>query len=169
MRLILVAVSVFISSVAFADASKTLWPAGPVVESRDCVLMLISDRMGVRLEPAKPVPDVRVEGTFPLKEYQDSIEKFWGWRPDVVVNVFNPITSEIFMMADTTYYRPRGRSIFDSLAHELTHYIQFAYFNADFKDPTADMLESQAVDVQNWFRETHGHLVQGDDFHCPLP
>ncbi|MFN7728157.1 MAG: hypothetical protein ACK5P7_03265 [Bdellovibrio sp.] len=121
--------------------------------------------MHVLLKPEIDRPVIRPETSTALKDYQDSIEKFWDWRPDAFLNVFVPLKNEIFLFTEVGYYRSRGRSIFDSLAHELAHYLQFTYRGADMAD---ESLEGEAVQVQTWFRETYRAQFQGDEFVCPI-
>src|SRR4051812_15115057 len=73
-------------------------PAEPIKDSRDCILNLIAPSMYAEIDAAKIKPTIRIESETSLKEFQDSIEKFWHFRPDVFTNVFNPITNEIFIM-----------------------------------------------------------------------
>lgn len=153
----------FASSAAFAQSSP-LWPATDVIESRDCILQLLATKLNVTLKPELAKPALYPEGAVDLKFYQDSVEGVWGFRPDVVTNLFNSQRNEIFLTAQVKYYLPNDKSIFDSVAHELTHYIQVRYWNMD-PDDTA---ESQAVEVQTWFRETYKNQVQGMKFVCPL-
>lgn len=156
---------IFTFSFNVIAASKYI-PAEPIIEARDCVLQLIAPKMNTTIDPLKEKPRIRPETNTPLKDYQDSIEKFWGFRPDVFVNVFNPLQNEIFIMSQRHYYESKNRSVYDSLAHELVHYIQHSYHGADFTVGD-DSLEMQAIDVQTWFRDTYRNQFVGDQFICP--
>ncbi|MBI4374950.1 MAG: hypothetical protein HY549_00720 [Elusimicrobia bacterium] len=68
------------------------------------------------------------------------------------------------MIDEAAYYRRLKRSIDDSLAHELAHFIQVRYRGARLEqDP---MLEEEAIHVQVWFRETF--VPDGADSPCRL-
>jgi hypothetical protein len=55
-------------------------------------------------------------------------------------------------MDDAAYYTQLRRCIDDSLAHELTHYVQVVY-QGWVLDGFDDSIEFNAIDVQTWFRE----------------
>ncbi len=145
-----------------------LIPAAPIIASRDCLLTIVANRMNVKLDPNQTRPTVRPETTTTLLEFQDAIEPFWHFRPEQFLNVYNPLSHEIFLMTDVSYYRKTKRFVFDSLVHELTHYVQHIYQKADFTQED-DSLENQAVAVQTWFRETYGQQLREDAFLCPDP
>ena len=152
--------------VNWASAKPILLPSAPIKESRDCILNLVSQKMNIPLNDAILRPKVRPENDITLKEFQDSIEEFWKFRPDAITNVYNPLRNEIFIMTEKSYYKKFNRSVFDSLAHELTHYIQKEYQHADFTVGD-DSLEMQAIEIQTWFRETYQSQFQNDHFICP--
>jgi hypothetical protein len=164
-NLFIAVLSVFTFTTTSFAASQYI-PAEPIIASRDCVLKLIAPYMYSEIDASKTVPVIRTQTDTTLEHFQDSIEKFWGFRPDAFTNVFNPVTNEIFIMTERSYYEKYDRSVYDSLAHELSHYIQFAYKGADFSVGD-DSLEAQAVDVQNWFRETYKSQFVNDEFICP--
>jgi hypothetical protein len=60
-------------------------------------------------------------------------------------------TNEIYLIDDASYYARVGRTIDDSLAHELAHYLQARYGRAHL----VDWEEVEAVAIQNWFRAEH--------------
>lgn len=96
-----------------------------------------------------PFPKIYLESKTPLKQFQDAIEKQWGMRPDQFTNAFAVNNNEIYLLDDEEYYKRNERCMDDSLAHELTHYIQSKYQGWDLND---DSLEWEAIDVQTNFR-----------------
>jgi hypothetical protein len=52
------------------------------------------------------------------------------------------------------YDSQHHRFIDDSLAHELTHYVQVKY-QGWVLDGMDDSIELNAIEVQTWFRETY--------------
>ncbi|MFA6237565.1 MAG: hypothetical protein WC635_09585 [Bacteriovorax sp.] len=94
-------------------------------------------------------PKIYYKSKTPLKQFQDAIEKQWGFRPDVITNAFAVANNEIYLMDDADYYSKKKRCMDDSLAHEFTHYVQVKYQNWDLND---ESLEWEAVDVQTAFR-----------------
>lgn len=99
-----------------------------------------------------PLPKFFFASTTNLSQFQDALEKQWGFRPDVFTNAFAVESNEIYIMDDEEYYRRHGRCMDDSIVHELVHYIQVKYLNWDLYD---ESLEWDAVEVQTLFREEY--------------
>jgi hypothetical protein len=97
-----------------------------------------------------PMPKFYYESSTPLKQFQDAIEKQWGMRPDVFTNAFAIANNEIYILDDADYYKQTERCMDDSIAHELTHYLQVKYQNWDIND---ESLEWEAIDIQTEFRK----------------
>ena len=114
------------------------------------VLEAVARRMQVTLRPEVPMPAVFVESRVPLRQYQDAMEAQWRFRPPLVSNAYAIVRNEIYLSDDASFYRRLRRTIDDSLAHELVHYIQARYFQEDL---ATDGCEMQAVEIQRWFRE----------------
>jgi hypothetical protein len=146
--------------------ASPLFPASPIIEARDCILQIVAGHKNITLLETVPLPEVKPEGPYTLQDYQDSAESFWGFRPDAFLNMYNSLRNEIFIMATRAYYDSHERSVFDSLAHELVHYLQHRYQNADFSQGD-DSLEFDAIATQTWFRETYKDHFVGDVFVCP--
>lgn len=102
------------------------------------------------LNTSIPMPEIYYESQISLTQFQDAVEPQWGFRPDVVTNVFVSHLNQIYLLDDAEYYSHTKRCMDDSLAHELTHYVQDKYQHFDLND---DSLEAEAVDVQTQFRE----------------
>lgn len=163
-----IVLTILLFSLSSATYAKSkYYPAKNVIEARDCILELIAPQMYATLDPAKPKPTIRPQTEVTLTQFQDAIEPFWGFRPDVITNVFNLLKNEIFLMTERKYYESKKRYVFDSLAHELAHYIQYEYKQADFFAGD-DFLEMQAIDVQTWFRDTYAANMKTDKFNCPI-
>ena len=116
------------------------------------VLEAVAQRMEVTLRPEVPLPAVFIESTIQLRQFQDAMEAQWNFRPPMVANAYAIARNEIYLSDDSSYYRRFKRTLDDSLAHELVHYIQAQYFNEDL---ASDSCEVQAAEIQRWFREEH--------------
>jgi hypothetical protein len=149
-------------------ANKPLVPLAPIHQAKVCILKIIAEKMNATLPAIEQWPTLRLEGEVSLKYYQDQVEPWWNFRPDMFTNVFVPNSNEVFLFTEKAYYKRHKRSIFDSLAHELVHYIQVMVNKIDLKaDPmNAEMAESEAVSIQTWFRETY-EPQKSDHFSCP--
>jgi hypothetical protein len=136
----------FSLNAAAADLAKLTY-------SPECIFTAVAKRMQVAPSDILPFPKIHFESQTTLKEFQDAVEPQWGFRPDVILNVYIIATNEIYLIDDATYYRKNNRFIDDSMAHELVHYVQVKYQNLDLTQ-WGDVLESDAVSVQTWLRET---------------
>lgn len=96
------------------------------------------------------LPTFHFQSKTSLKQFQDAIEKQWGFRPDVITNAFAVENNEIYIMDDAEYYRRQNRCMDDSVVHELVHYVQVKYLNWDLND---ESLEWDAIEIQTQFRE----------------
>lgn len=147
-------------------ASYSLIPGESVIEARDCILKIMAKKKNIQLRDDIAPPTVKPEGIFSLTDFQDSAEMVWGFRPDQYTNLYNFKTGDVFIFTDRSYYEKTQRSVYDSLAHELTHFLQHRYQHADFTQGD-DMVEYDAVENQTWFRENFQAQFQGDRFICP--
>jgi hypothetical protein len=111
-------------------------------------LEIVARRMGVELDPGIPAPAIRFESVTTLERFQDATERQWGFRPERFVNAFVAHTNEIYLIDDPAYYAAAGRTMDDTLAHELVHYVQARYGRANL----SDWAECEAVEIQAWFR-----------------
>jgi len=114
-------------------------------------LKVVARRMDITLRPEIPLPEIRLASATPLGRFQDAVEGQWGARPERIANAFVSNTNEIYLIDDASYYAGVGRTIDDSLAHELAHYLQTRYGRANL----VDWEEVEAVAIQNWFRTEH--------------
>ena len=114
-------------------------------------LKVVARRMDITLRPEIPLPEIRLASATPLGRIQDAVEGPWGARPERIANAFVSNTNEIYLIDDASYYAGVGRTIDDSLAHELAHYLQTRYGRANL----VDWEEVEAVAIQNWFRTEH--------------
>lgn len=97
-------------------------------------------------------PKIFFESKIPLSQFQDAIEKQWGFRPDAFTNAYSLVNNEIYILDDAAYYANHGRCMDDSLVHELVHYVQVKYLNWDLYD---ESLEWDAIAVQTEFRDQY--------------
>jgi hypothetical protein len=126
----------------------------PIKLERDphFVLEAIARGMNVTLRPDVPKPEILLESATPLERFQDAIAAQWGFRPHVFTNAYAVRSNEIYLTDDPAYYGRLKRTLDESLAHELAHYIQVRYLNADLAH---ESLENDAVAVQGWFTATY--------------
>jgi len=116
------------------------------------VLGQVAQRMGVTLHPEIAPPAVFLESATPIGQFRDAIAAQWGLRPHLFGNAYAIERNEIYLIDDPSYYARLGRTMDESLAHELAHYVQVKYLNADLAEPS---WESDAIAVQTWFSATH--------------
>lgn len=116
----------------------------------EAILKQVLLKKNLQFKPEIPMPVLNLQSKTPIKKFQDAIEPQWGFRPEAFTNAFIILKNEIYLMDDAAYYKKMKRCIDDSMAHELTHYVQVKYQNYDISD---DSLEMEAIDVQTWFRE----------------
>lgn len=127
-----------------------------------CILLAVLARLNLVSRDDVEVPRVFFESTTPLSQFQEATARQWGFTPAVFTNAYVATRNEIYLVDAAHAYAPHRGSIDDSLAHELTHYVQTKYLEMTLdEDPS---VEFQAVDVQRWFRETH---VRGSPPHDP--
>ena len=112
-------------------------------------LEAVARRMKVTLRPEVPLPRIRLESATPIEDFRGAIEAQWGGRPSRFSNAYVPATNEIFLIDEPGYYAATRRTLDDSLAHELVHYLQVHYRHADV---AGEFQELEAVQIQNWFR-----------------
>jgi hypothetical protein len=141
--------------ILFSIFSKAV-PLKIIKEKSQCTLHAVAKKMNMENFPKNDSPEIIYSAESSLSDFQNDIERFWNMRPDVFLNVYNALSNKIFLATDESRYTP-PRTQLDSLAHEYTHFFQFL----ESKKSLTSLLEndeyneSQAVDVQNWFRETN--------------
>ena len=117
-------------------------------------LKVVARRMGITLRPEVPLPEVRFESNTPIERFRNAVEMQWGGRPARFSNAYVPATNEVYLIDDPDYYVSTGRTLDDSLAHELVHYLQAHYRHADL---AGELEELEAVQIQSWFRSEQMH------------
>ena len=143
---------ILLSAIAvFAKQPKKLPPAVLKYTISD-VFQFVLTAKKQQLNQNIPFPQIYYKSKTPLKQFQDAIEKQWGQRPNEITNAFADSNNEIYLLDDADYYIKSERCMDDSLAHELTHYIQSKYQKFDMND---ESLEWDAVDIQTQFREKY--------------
>lgn len=119
------------------------------------VLEVVAQRMQVTLRPEVPLPTIFVESNTPLAQFQNAMQAQWRFRPPLVSNAYAIASNEIYLSDGAPFYHRLKRTLDDSLAHELVHYIQSEYFNEDL---STDACELQAAEIQHWFRAEYALL-----------
>jgi hypothetical protein len=127
-------------------------PPAALAFSERCIFEALMRRRNRTIDPSKPLPPILLESRTPLARFQDAIEAQWGQRPEMFSNAYSLKTGEIFLIDDAGYYDRLRRVIDDSLAHELTHYIQVVYERGDLMNDPMGSYEEDAIDAQTWFR-----------------
>lgn len=120
--------------------------------SPEFILTQVLEKKHQVFNTQKAFPKIVLSSQTSLKQFQDDVESQWNFRPDVITNVYVISQNKIYLMDDADYYEKTGRCMDDSLAHELTHYVQVVYQGWDMAD---DSVEWDAIDTQTWFRETY--------------
>jgi hypothetical protein len=147
MKNLFLIISLIVSTNSFA-VKKT----ASLKYTKEFILLKILEYKHLDYKETLPAPPVFLKSKTPLKQFQDAVETQWGQRPKEFTNVYAIKNNEIYLLDDADYYQKTGRCIDDSLAHELTHFIQVKYQNYDIND---ESLEWDAVDAQTWFRENY--------------
>lgn len=132
--------------------SQNLWAAKVPAKLQhpiDFIFEKVLEKKHLDKRTDVPFPKFYFESNTSLKQFQDAIEKQWGFRPDKFTNAFAVANNEVYILDEADYYKKNQRCMDDSIAHELTHYIQVKYQNWDLSD---ESLEWEAVEVQTAFR-----------------
>ena len=117
----------------------------------------VLERKQIVTIPEKKIPEIFYASKTELKQFQDDIEPQWGIRPEVITNAYVVAKNRIYIMDDLEYYESTKRCMDDSLAHELTHFVQVVYQGWDINE---ESLEWDAVDIQTWFRTEHCKIIR---------
>lgn len=144
------------------QAAEEFWRADLLHENLNCLLKVTRKKMGSASVSA--APQLKVESETPLSEFQDAMEKFWRFRPDFFLNVYDVNTNTIYLMNKKNSYKA-PRTPVDSLVHELAHFVQVKDRGHGMED--GDALESEAVQVQTWFRENRGNFISEEKYQGP--
>lgn len=118
--------------------------------STEGILDYVLAKKKLARNPEIPLPELHLKSQTSLEVFQSSLVDQWNFLPEIITNVYSVKTNRIFLMDDKAYYDDLKRCIDDSLAHELTHYVQVMYQKWDHED---ESLEWDAVDIQTQFRE----------------
>jgi hypothetical protein len=144
-------------STGVADVPSAGTPARErLTEDVATALAFVAASMEVRLDPAMPLPALRLASQTPLARFQDAIARQWGFRPHIVVNAYAVATNEIFLDDSADYYRRNHRTLDDSLVHELVHYVQVRYRHDDLADESCEV---EAVSIQTAYRDRHAPVA----------
>lgn len=123
--------------------------------SLSCTLQAVASKMQLALRAEIPEPWLILKSGTTLQEFQTAVERQWGFKPDVVTNVYIHSINTIYLANDASFYGgANGRTLDESVAHELAHYLQVKY-RGDLQDSQSERLEMEAIEIQRWFRETY--------------
>ena len=139
-----------------ASASTSAQNPANLIYSQQFILNQVLLLKNLKLDDTKILPTLRFESQTLLKDFQDAIEKQWHMRPDFFSSAYAVLQNTIYLIDEDAYYKRTQRCMDDSLAHELTHYVQVQYQGADLlnaADIDIDGYEMDAIDVQTRFRE----------------
>lgn len=109
-------------------------------------------------DATKALPEIKVESQTSILDFQNAVEPQWHMRPDSFSNVYIIRQNIIYVSDEEAYYEKVQRCMDDSLAHEMTHYVQVLYQGVDLAnsvDVDADAYEMDAIDVQTQFRDKY--------------
>lgn len=111
---------------SFISTGMAIQPAATVElkYSLEFILKTILDYKNLNYRPEIPLPELVVASKTSLKQFQDDVEPQWQMRPDIIINTFVAKLNKIYLLDEKAYYDNFERCMDDSLAHELTHYIQ---------------------------------------------
>lgn len=158
---VLIATLLF-SSASFAITDNGFWNAENLLNDQECLLKVVRTKM--KSLKSSPAPTLKLESHTSLVEFQDAIEKLWGFRPSAFVNVFDANSNTIFLSNTKSRYK-HPRTPVDSLVHELVHFVQVKDQGAGKEDD--EYLENQAVQIQTWFRENNGRFIIDESYRGP--
>lgn len=161
MKFLIFSATLFFAFVSGAEES-IYWNSKNLTDERECLLQIVRTHM--HSAKTSPPPALKTEDTTTLTEFQDVMEKWWGFRPSAFLNVYDPNTNTIFLSNTRTRYK-FPRTPVDSLVHELTHFVQHTDFGAGKDDD--EYLENQAVQVQTWFRDNRGSSIKDESYQGP--
>lgn len=138
------------AGLARADADEARIPARPRFPI-SCILKLVAQKKSIRLRSDVEVPPLLFQSETTLEEFKAAIEPQWHIIVEKFTNAYVIRQNRIFILDEADYYERVHRSVDDSIAHELSHFLQVKYQGYDLdQDFTA---EDDAVEVQTWFRE----------------
>jgi len=119
-------------------------------EDERSMLAFVAAAMDVRVDPAEPLPVVHLASRTTLARFREAMAPQWGFRPHVIINAYAVASNEIYLDDASEYYKRMHRTLDDSLAHELVHYLQVRYRRLDLTDESCEM---EAVTIQTAYRE----------------
>lgn len=149
-----------LSQLSFANSNQ-YWSTEDLLSQKECLLVIARQQMHSLKNT--PAPDLKIESETPLIEFQDAMAEHWHFRPDFFLNVFAVQKNTIYLMNKKASYKS-PRTPYDSLVHELVHFVQQADFGGTGDE---DYMENEAVRIQTWFRETYGQHVQNEKYKGP--
>ncbi len=124
-------------------------------KQESCILDYVVANRYMKRNASLPMPEIVYGHEISVEEFNRRLADMLGdFRYSAVSNVYYSSENTIFLSdTEASYPEKSGRTIYDSLAHELTHYVQYAYRHYSNEEAASDGAEEEAVYVQNDFRE----------------
>ncbi len=150
-----------------ANAGPTRKNTAPLRYAPECSLQAVLKYKNVTPRADIPIPIIYLGSETTLRQMTDALYPHqWTSPPAEFSNAFayKNGRNEIYLLDDPKYNAKHGRFTDDSLAHELIHFVQIRYQNADLTQD--DFAEFDAISFQNWFRDTY-MIPQGLPANAP--
>jgi hypothetical protein len=128
-----------------------------IKEKAQCVFLAVAERMKVpKVVLSEGPPALVYSEESSVDEFNLANEGYLKFKVGAFLNIYNAKTNTVFLATDPGRYKA-PRTALDSMAHEFTHFFQFIEVGRDLNSPIlySDEAESEAVRVQEWFRETN--------------
>lgn len=161
-KTISISIAMITISISVLAQTNTYWNAENLKSSQACLLKIVRGQMNSQKTSLPPT--LKIESETPLIEFQDAMEKWWNMRPDFFLNVYDAPNNTIYLMNAINSYK-NERTPFDSLVHELAHFVQVQDQGMELKED--EWAESEAVRVQTWFRDNYGKHIKDQTYLGP--
>ncbi len=158
---------VFLLTVILGSFSQAGDLKSELIKAQECVIHFVALKMNVVLIDGYELPTIHLESEIKIEEYQTWAEPVWHIKPEVVVNSFFGYPNKLVLFDDMNYYIRHKRFIFDSLVHELVHFVQEKYQGITAEE-MHDAEEIQAIGIQTEFREEYRDYLQQESMVCPV-
>ncbi len=152
MKFLILALILSLNYPAYSKHTLKETPLAQLKYSMDFILNEVLLQMHQKPDPTIALPDLKLASQTTLADFQNDIEKQWNFKPGGITNAYVAASNRIYLWDDLEYYQKHKRCLDDSLAHELVHYVQVQYQKIPISQ-FDDFMESEAIHVQNAFRE----------------
>jgi hypothetical protein len=149
-------------SCSIVHANSEHWNTENLKGESACLLQIVRNKMSS--SKVSSPPRLKTEMETPLSEFQEAMGKYWGFRPEFFLNVYDFNTNSIYLMTQKKTYK-HPRTAVDSLVHELVHFVQ--YKDQGQTQDEMDFLESEAIAIQTWFRDNLSKYIIDEKYQGP--